>query len=392
MNDVLYLAWRYVAYHRKKTTILVLAIALIVFIPSGLRVLVRKGEMQLTARAEATPLLLGAKGSSLELALNSLYFAGDQPDSIEFQEATAIRESQLGRAISLYVRFHSRNTTIVGTTLDYFKFRGLEIAEGRLMGRLGDCVVGAEVARRRGLKPGDHVISSPASSFGFADGYPLKMFIAGVLAPSGSPDDEAIFVDVKTAWVIQGLAHGHTDLSRPEASAGVLRREGDSIIANASVPQYQEITDENVDSFHFHGDASTFPITAVIAIPPDHKSKTLLLGRYQNNDTLQLFEPRYVVDDLLETVFTVQNLVIAALVIVGITTLVLVILVFMLSLRLRRREIETMIKIGASRGRLLAILATEIATVTFGGILIAFGLTLLVGQYASPLLRVFLMT
>jgi ABC-type antimicrobial peptide transport system permease subunit len=45
----------------------------------------------------------------------------------------------------------------------------------------------------------------------------------------------------------------------------------------------------------------------------------------------------------------VQTFVIAAVVVVGISTLATAILVFMLSLRLRRREIETMRKIGGSR-------------------------------------------
>ena len=78
MNGLVYLAWRYLAHNRIKTTILVLSIALIVFVPSGLRVLVGQSAEELTARADATPLLIGARGSPLELTLSSLYFEGDQ--------------------------------------------------------------------------------------------------------------------------------------------------------------------------------------------------------------------------------------------------------------------------------------------------------------------------
>ena len=59
MKDVLYLAWRYLTYHRVKSFILVGAIALIVYLPVGLQVLVGESAKQLTARAEATPLLIG---------------------------------------------------------------------------------------------------------------------------------------------------------------------------------------------------------------------------------------------------------------------------------------------------------------------------------------------
>ncbi len=62
MKDALYLAWRYVAYHRVKSAILIASITLIIFLPVGLNVLVNQSAEQLTARAEATPLLLGCQG------------------------------------------------------------------------------------------------------------------------------------------------------------------------------------------------------------------------------------------------------------------------------------------------------------------------------------------
>ena len=390
MKHVLYMAWRYVAYHRIKSLILVGAIALIVFIPAALRVLVRQGETQLTARAQATPLLLGARDSPLELALNSLYFSADVPVTIEFGRAQDIAASGLAGAIPLYVRFRSQNHPIVGTTVDYFAYRGLRLAAGRQMATLGECVVGATVASARGLEPGDQVISSPESVFDLAGVYPLKMRVTGVLSPSHGPDDHAIFVDVKTAWIIEGLAHGHEDLRQPQAAGRVLRREGSNIVGNASVREYQEITPENIDSFHFHGDVATFPVTAVIALPTDQKSTALLLGRYQSDEALQLLQPSEVVDELLATVFSVQNVIVAALIVVGTTTLALVALVFLLSLRLRRGEIETMMKIGGSRPRIVSILGLEMASVLGIGLLVSAGLTWCTSQIGPNAIQYFL--
>ena len=123
--------------------------------------------------------------------------------------------------------------------------------------------------------------------------------------------------------------------------------------------QYNEIMPENIDSFHFHGDRREFPITAVIAVPHDHKSGTLLMGRYQSpDDPSQIVKPLAVMNDLLDTILTVQSYVVAAVVIVGIATLATASLVFMLSLRLRRREILTMTKIGGSSGRIFGVLAS----------------------------------
>ena len=40
--------------------------------------------------------------------------------------------------------------------------------------------------------------------------------MVGILAPTSTPDDEAVFVDIKTAWVISGIGHGHEDVVTAE--------------------------------------------------------------------------------------------------------------------------------------------------------------------------------
>jgi putative ABC transport system permease protein len=219
------------------------------------------------------------------------------------------------------------------------------------------------------------------------------MNVVGVLERTYTPDDEAIFVDVKTAWIIAGLGHGHEDLARPEAAPGVLRREGDKVIANAAVVQYNEITQENLDSFHFHGDNGEFPVTAVIVVPHDDKSATLIQGKYVSQDELvQIVRPVGVMSDLLATILTVQSYVVAAVVIVGLATLATASLVFMLSLRLRRREIQTMIKIGGSRVRILGVLASEIAGVLVAGMALAGGLTFLTSRFGADIIRALILS
>jgi putative ABC transport system permease protein len=388
MSGHVYLAWRYLAHNRVKTAILVFSIALIVFVPSGLRVLVGRSAEELTARADATPLLIGAQGSPLELTLSSLYFEGESPATVGYDQVERIQETGYAVPIPLHARFHAQGAPIVGTGPEYLEHRGLALADGRAAALLGECVLGAAVARERGLAPGDRVVSSPENVFDLAGVYPLEMNVVGVLAPAFTPDDEAVFVDVKTAWVIEGLGHGHEDLSRPESSAAVLERDGDVITANASVVQYTRITEENADSFHFHGDPAAFPLTAVLAVPHDAKTSALLRGRYQAaGETVQIVRPRDVIDDLLGTVFTVQGYVVAAVVFVGGSTLATTVLVFLLSLRLRRGEIATMIKIGAPKSAVATVLSLEVVLVVAASLLLAGLLTAASARYAPEIVR-----
>ena len=389
MNNVLYMAWRYVRFHWGKTVLLVSAISLVLFLPAGLYVVVEQGARMLTARAESTPLLIGAKGSAVDLTLSALYFRTPNLSPCEFREVRQVRQTGLATAIPLHLRYTVRAQRIVGTTIDYADFRGLAVARGRWFGLLGECVLGAEAARILSVDVGDQVLSSAGSAFDVAGAFPLKMPVVGVLKPTGTVDDEAVLVDVKTTWVISGLAHGHVNVNAArEGDPAVLEREDDNVVANATVLSYTEITPENVHSFHFHGNPDSFPIDAVLAVPTDRKSSVLLRGRYEEEGTaVQMLVPSQVVNEVLETMFSVRNYVILGSVGVGGATLMTAALVFVLSIRLRRREIETIRKIGGSSRRLTGMLAAEILLVVLAGVVIAGILTVGVSRFGNLLVR-----
>ncbi len=388
MKNAFYMASRYMRRHKGKTAILIASIAMIVFLPLGLQTVVDQTTSELEARARSTPLLVGRKGSPLELALSSLYFAAKPVEPLAMADVDRIRDTGFALPIPLHVRYRAREQPIVGTSLEYFDFRALRVADGRQMATLGECVVGASAAEALEVGPGDAVTSSPTDVFNLAGAYPLKMRVVGVLARSHSPDDDAVFVDMKTAWVIEGIGHGHDDVSKPEMAGQLLKRDGNKITASAQVREYQEITAKQAESFHFHGDPATFPVTAVLAVPNDAKSQALLRGRYLGKDERdQIIEPVAVMDELVTTVVKVRSYVTAAVVLLGISTLLMMTLVFALSIRLRRREMETMTKIGCSRGTIASLLGCEIGVVLAAGVAIAIGLTTAAHAWGPALLR-----
>jgi putative ABC transport system permease protein len=199
MLDSLYIAWKYVRYNKVKTFTLIACITLIAFLPVSLELLLDESEQQLMSRAVSTPLVVGEKGSALDLLMNTLYFGDEVPELITMETAEEVTDSDLAYPVPMYVRFKARGFPIVGTTLDYFEFRGLEIARGQSLAMLGDCIIGSTVSERLGIKPGDSLVSSPENLFDLAGVYPLKMKVVGILAKSHTSDDLAVFVDLKTA-------------------------------------------------------------------------------------------------------------------------------------------------------------------------------------------------
>jgi putative ABC transport system permease protein len=388
MTDVLYLAWRYLLFNRWKTAVLIAAITVTMFLPLALELVLERSSERLRARAAATPLLLGAPGSPLELVLSSLYFDGDVPATLTYGVVQMIGDTGLATAIPLQTGSRVGAQPVVGTSPDYFSFRQLTVASGRLIALSGEALLGAAAALRLAVRSGESVVTAPDTVFDVIGSYPLKLRVVGVLKANGTPDDDAVFVDVRTAWIIDGIGHGHEDLSQPDAAAAVLERDGENIVANASVVQYREITAANLSDFHFHGAIDDFPLSAIIAVPADEKSGVLLEGRYQvPGGSVQAIRPAVVMDELLATVFTVRQYVLAAVGLVGVATFATIALVFLLSARLRRGEIDTMIRIGAAPGRVAAMLGAEIALVLATSVVLAGALTWFATIWGESLLR-----
>jgi putative ABC transport system permease protein len=363
MSRILLLAWRYVVYHKAKTAILTICLTLTIVLPLTAHLLISHYGDSLTARARATPLIVGAKGNRFDLVLKALYFGSASVDAIHMSEVEAVQGSELGAPIPLHLRYTARDYPIVGTTLEYFEFRGLRVAQGTLPLRLGQAVLGADVAAGLQLGLGDPLFSDQRSLYDITKTYPLKMHVVGVLAKSNSPDDQAVFVDVKTAWIIDGISHGHRDVVRSTDDSDILRRTDETVITSDAIVEYNEVTTENIDSFHTHAEPSELPLTAIIVRPFDQKSATLLKARYNLSEVHRMLVPEEVVAELMGLVFKVKRFFDANFALISVSTGLFIALVVLLSRRIRKREMETMARIGCSRMTAFWLQAAELAIV-----------------------------
>ncbi len=377
MSGVLLLARRSIRYHFGRTLLLTACLTLTFSFPASVHLLVARFQARATARANATPLLVGAKGSRFGLTLHALSFQGETPELITMGESVRIRESALATPVPLLARFRARGHLVVGTTPDYYRFRHLEIQRGRSPARIGDCLLGSSTAAHLNAGPGDRVTTESENLFNLAGPSPLNLRVTGVLAPTGTEDDTVVFVDLQTAWVLEGIGHGHSETNGPvNVPPGANVRPHSASTSN--LRSHSDVTDENQDSFHFHGNEADFPLSAIIALPNDEKSETLLMGRYLTpGNPAQVLKPSEVVQDLMGIVFDTKRFLDLSAVLFGAVTCLLVGLIVALSLRLRKQELETMFKLGCSRWtivqiqsiELLAILAMSLILATFLSIL-----------------------
>lgn len=376
MMHVFHLAYRYMAYYRLRTLLLVAAVTLTLMLPIATRWTIERFRAQALERAEATPMVIGAKGSSFGLALHALYFRGDAPITIKASQRRRIDALKLGETLPMLARFRAQGHLVVGTTNDYLAFRNLTLADGDSLERWGDCLVGWQVAQTLGVKPGDRLLSEPENMLDLSGPAPLKMRVRGILSRTGLADDEVIFCHLETAWIMAGIGHGHELPSGSEVSTATSSAVSAAMHTTEGLQRYSEITAENIGSFHFHGNQDDYPLTAIIAIPDSPRSATLLEGKFLSPDEpCQVIIPSEIVSDLLQLVARVQQLLDAVSLLLGVATLLLIVLVMWLSLRLRAAEMRTLQLLGAGRWKIAQIMLAELAMIAIASLLAALGLS-----------------
>jgi len=330
--------------------VLIVCLAVAIALPLTSRVLVARFDRSLHARAATTPMVVGAKGSRFDLVFGAIYFRATELGTTTMGRYDALARERGIEAIPVNARFTVRSTTpIVATTYEYLDRRGLALANGRHAAFLGEAVLGTAAAQRLGVGVGDSVFSDQRQAYDITSAQSIKMRVVGMLAPSGSPDDDAAFVDLQTAWVLEGLTHGHTkaeDVSTPNLIIG---QSDEHIALSAAVKEYQEITPANAATFHLHGDRADLPLTAVLVWPADDKTRTIVGERVNRSPGDQAVIPTRVIDDLMAFVVRLQAVFDALAGVLLLSTGVMIVLIGVLSYRIREEELRTLGEIGATR-------------------------------------------
>jgi len=160
-------------------------------------------------------LVVGAKGSPMQIMLAGVFHLDVPTGNIPLQTLTQLRAQPLvARAIPLSLGDSLRGYRIVGTEPDYLAQYQAELAQGTLWQRPLQAVLGAEVARRTGLRVGDRFAGSHGlGSEGEAHAQrPYQ--VVGVLKPGGSVLDRLVLTDLASVWAL----HGHEDAHEEDAA------------------------------------------------------------------------------------------------------------------------------------------------------------------------------
>lgn len=178
-------------------------------------------------------MVVGAKGSPLQLVLSAVFQADIPTGNIPLKEAEQLATNpMIAQAIPVALGDNVQGYRIVGTTLDYPAHYHAVLAGGRMFSKAMEAVLGSDVADALTLRPGQRF----AGSHGLTAGGELHDFapytVTGVLKPTGTVLDRLILTPVDSVWYVHENDDDTPVASRPKPE----NREVTALLVRFSTP------------------------------------------------------------------------------------------------------------------------------------------------------------
>lgn len=283
-------------------------------------------------------LVVGAKGSPLQLILSSIYYIDFPTGNIPLKEAQELARSPfVKKAVPLALGDNYNGVRIVGTDSNFVGIYKLKVKGGKFWQNDFETTIGTSVAENLKLKIGDTFYGAHGLT-GSTDVHKTHAYkVAGILAPQGNVTDNLILTNISSVWKMhdheEEKAHNHDEKS--EAS---------------------EIEDKEITSLLIQYRSPM----SVVMFPRMVNESTNMQAASPAQESTRLFSLIGVGVDTLQW-FAVLIMFIAAIsVFVNLYN----------SLKERSYDLAIMRTLGASRGKLFLIVIAEGIMLTLAGTII----------------------
>jgi len=162
-------------------------------------------------------LVIGAKGSPLQLVLASVLHLDNPTGNISYEEAKKVAKNPMVKsAVPISYGDNYKGYRIVGTTPDYYAIYNAELKEGRSVKKSLEVVLGATVAKEAQLKVGDTFLSSHGLVENSLDVHSDVLTVVGILKPTQKVIDRLIVTNLESIWDVHHHHHHHENAEEHE--------------------------------------------------------------------------------------------------------------------------------------------------------------------------------
>ncbi len=405
------------------TWLTLLSVLLGVALADSIMLLRREGRGLFGQSDYGFEVVVGAKGSKLELILNSVYHMEQSPGNVPYSLYEKMtegdpRDNALRRDVAIAVPTavgdNYKGYRVVGTTpgmfgiddegkplppdkaFEYRLGKSFQFASGQSFAPdKYQAVIGSEVAKRTGLKPGDRFqVEHGLQQTPNPDVHPQHWRVVGVLKPTHTANDRVVFIPLLSFYSITEHTSGLMDINAlrrgeslpsqsphptPSTAASTAHDASSHDAAHAHAPHAPHAGHAAHDHDHDHAAADSEDVTLVLP-KSDWMLSAILVhtrGGYQAQDLMWQInngtqataanpasEMREFFDQFLDANFAVLFYI--ALLVTVVAAVSILVSIYN-SVSARKREIAILRALGATRRRVLALICIEAGIVGLVG-------------------------
>ncbi len=419
-SSLLGVAWRSLLYRFSGVLLTIVSVAISVFVLLGVEHVRQEARNGFASTVSGVDLIVGARTGEVNLLLLSVFRIGTATANVSWSSLEQIdAQKNVAWTVPIALGDSHRGYRVVGTTQEFFtryKYanrQALAFAEGAQFDGLTDIVLGSRVAAELSYTLGDSIVlSHGVADVSFTHHDQLPLMVSGILAPSGTPIDNALFVNLSAIGALhadgsgrdrelgktsgEGYSHAeheahdeHDAHDEHEAhDAHEARDEHEAHDAHEDHNEHEahdahdehdaSATSEHEEAIHAEDEhAHDHPligaVTAVL-VGLDSPIATLQVKRWADNypdEALLAILPGVALTQLWELVGNVEAVLLGISILVFASSLLGLNAMLLASMRERRGEIEVLRSIGAPSFYIVGLLLLESLLIVTTGILLA---------------------
>lgn len=376
--NLIKLSWTYLKHKPLNTALNIVLLSLGIAIIVVLLLLSAQLENKLTKNAESIDLVVGAKGSPMQLILSSIFHIDYPTGNIPLNEAHQISKSPfVKKAIPLSLGDSYSTYRIVGTNHSYVDLYHSAIAQGKLWENIYEVTLGAVVAEKLALKVGDSFYGQHGMAQGGHYHEDETYQVVGVLEKSNTVIDNLILTGLESIWGMHNYNSGKDDDEEKEDHGHDTEEDHDH---HHEEPHHHEEDRDETEIVKnvvlFEGGNSESENLALL----EGKEITSLLIQYaspmaliqmprmvNSRSSLQAASPAFEMTRLFSLLGVgIEALTAFAYLIIFISCLSIFIALYN-ALKERKYDLAIMRSMGATRGKLFIHIVLEGVIMTFFG-------------------------
>lgn len=235
--NLLVLVWNYLKAKPLNTVLNIVLLALGIAVITVLLLFNKQLEEKISSNAKGVDLVVGAKGSPLQLILCNIFHIDFPTGNINLKEAEQVSKSRLiKKAVPLALGDSYQSYRIVGTTAEYVELFHLELAQGDWWNHELETTIGEHVATGLKLNVGDHFRSTHGLVEGGSGHEDQQFVVKGILKRTNTVADNLILTSVETVWHV----HEHVAVDSASHDDHETHTEHDSVfVASRLIPTHQ---------------------------------------------------------------------------------------------------------------------------------------------------------